>query len=311
MATRWTQADIGDQRGRTAVITGANSGIGLETARALVQHGASVVVACRNPAKAEAARDTLESSRSDSDVSVLELDLADLASVRRAAAAFTAGHDRLDLLVNNAGVMAVPKRTTVDGFESQIGTNHLGHVLLTSLLLGPLLATEGSRVVTVSSNAHRMGRIDLDDLQSTRRYSAWEAYGQSKLANLLFTFELQRRLAAAGASTVAVAAHPGWARSNLAHDLAGIQQSLFRLAKPLADLTAQSPAMGALPTLRAAVDPTARGGDYFGPDGVMEWRGHPHKVGTSAKATDLATARRLWDASNRLTGATWEALDKG
>jgi NAD(P)-dependent dehydrogenase (short-subunit alcohol dehydrogenase family) len=311
MATRWTQADIPDQHGRVALVTGANSGIGLEAARALAQRGASVVIACRNVAKAEAARETVASSRPGIDVAVLELDLADLASVRRAATAFAAEHGRLDLLINNAGVMAVPKRTTVDGFESQIGTNHLGHVLLTSLLLGSLLATEASRVVTVSSNAHRMGRIDLDDLQSTRRYSPWEAYGQSKLANLLFTFELQRRLAAAGTRTIAVAAHPGWARSNLTHDLAGIQQQLFRLAKPLADLTAQSPAMGALPTLRAAVDPSAQGGDYFGPDGVMEWRGYPHRVGTSAKARDLVTAGRLWDASNGLTGATWEALDKG
>jgi NAD(P)-dependent dehydrogenase (short-subunit alcohol dehydrogenase family) len=300
----WTEADIPDQTGRVALVTGANSGIGLDTARALAQHGATVVMACRTPAKAEAARASIGVDT----VQVLALDLADLSSVREAAATFAAEHERLDLLANNAGVMAVPKQQTVDGFEMQLGTNHLGHVLLTSLLLDRLLATEGSRVVTVSSMAHRMGSIDFDDLQSAKKYSAWGAYGQSKLANLLFTFELQRRLAAADAGTIAVAAHPGGARTNLGHDVSGVSGWLMKVTGPLVNLTMQPSAMGALPTLRAAVDPAVRGGEYYGPDGFMEGRGHPHKVDSSAKSKDTAVAARLWDVSSELTGATWDAL---
>lgn len=310
MTAPWTEADIPDQTGRIALVTGANSGIGLDTARALAQHGASVVLACRTPAKAEAARASIVAAGATGDVLVLTLDLSDLASVHRAADEYAAGHKRLDLLVNNAGVMAVPKQQTADGFEMQLGTNHLGHVALTARLLGPLLATEGSRVVNVSSMAHRFGRIDFDDLQSERRYSAWRAYGQSKLANLLFTYELQRRLDAVGATTIAVAAHPGGSRTNLANDVAGLAGRFMQLTKPLFERTMQPAAMGALPTLRAAVDPTVRGGDYLGPDGFMEQRGHPRTVDSNARSKDAAVAARLWDVSNELTGASWAALDR-
>jgi NAD(P)-dependent dehydrogenase (short-subunit alcohol dehydrogenase family) len=292
----WTLADIPDQTGRTAVITGANTGLGYETARALVAKGARVVLAVRNLDKGKAAADLIGRRYPGADVAVQELDLTSLESVRAAADQLRAGHDRIDLLINNAGVMMTPKQTTKDGFELQFGTNHLGHFALTGLLLDRLLPEQGSRVVTVSSNGHRFGGIRFDDLESERSYSRVGAYGQSKLANLLFTYELQRRLAGTGA--IAVAAHPGGSSSELARSLPGPVRSAFGLIE-------QSTEMGALPTLRAAADPTVRGGQYYGPAGFLQMRGYPKLVSSNAKSHDLAVQKRLWAVSEALTGVVF------
>jgi NAD(P)-dependent dehydrogenase (short-subunit alcohol dehydrogenase family) len=307
--TDWTEALIPDQAGRIALITGANSGIGLETARMLAARGAHVVLACRTRAKAETARESILADTPSAEVSLVDLDLSSLASVAAASAEVQTRFDRLDLLVNNAGVMATPYQRTVDGFELQLATNHLGHAALTAHLLPELLATEGSRVVNVSSLAHRMGRIDFDDLQSERRYKAWRAYGQSKLANLLFTFELQRRLAAAGADTIAVAAHPGISETNLVASTGGIGGRLMALTRPVSKVFSQSSHAGALPTVRAATDAAVRGGEYYGPSGFMEQRGTPKLVEANASANDTAVARRLWDVTVELTGVPFSALN--
>jgi NAD(P)-dependent dehydrogenase (short-subunit alcohol dehydrogenase family) len=295
MSPRWTATDIPSQAGRTAVVTGANSGLGLATARELVRAGARVTLAVRDPARGEAAAATL-----DGDVTVRRLDLADLESVRAFAAAWSGP---LDVLVNNAGIMMVPAGLTVDGFELQFGTNHLGHFALTNLLLPSVT----DRVVTVSSSLHRSGSIDLDDLNWQRRpYSATGAYAQSKLANLLFTLELQRRLTAAGSRVRALAAHPGWAATNLqgrtGNRLADRAASLGNL------LFAQSDARGALPILAAAVRDLP-GGSYLGPDGFQEMRGFPTLVGRTAAAGDPELARRLWEASAQLTGVDFPATE--
>ncbi|MCV7173045.1 SDR family NAD(P)-dependent oxidoreductase [Mycobacterium manitobense] len=291
--SRWSTADIPDQTGRTAVITGANTGLGYETAAALAARGARVVLAVRNLDKGKAAADLIAARNRGADVSVQELDLTSLESVRDAAEALRAGLDRIDLLVNNAGVMMTPKATTGDGFELQFGTNHLGHFAFTGLLLDRLLESPGSRVVTVSSIGHRFGRIHFDDLGSERGYSRIGAYGQSKLANLLFTYELQRRLT--GTATTALAAHPGGSSSELARYSPRVVQLLFR---PLE----QSTAMGALPTLRAATDPGALGGQYFGPGGFAELRGFPKVVSSSDRSHDVAAQQRLWSVSQEKTG---------
>jgi NAD(P)-dependent dehydrogenase (short-subunit alcohol dehydrogenase family) len=288
----WTTTDIPDQSGRTAVVTGANTGLGYETAAALAARGAHVVLAVRNLDKGKAAADLIVRRYPGAEVSLQELDLTSLESVREAANQLRAAHDRIDLLVNNAGVMMTPKSTTKDGFELQFGTNHLGHFALTGRLLDRLLATPGSRVVTVSSMGHRAGRIRFDDLQSERRYHRLSAYGQSKLANLLFTYELQRRLA--GTNTVAVAAHPGGSSSELSRYLPSAVQLVFR---PLE----QDTEMGALPTLRAATDPDATGGQYFGPGGFAEMRGYPKVVASNGRSHDGAVQRRLWTVSEDLT----------
>ena len=274
--------------GRTAIVTGANSGIGLVAARELARAGARVVLAVRDAAKGERAAATITGERE-----VRPLDLTDLGSVR----AFADGIDSdVDVLINNAGVMAVPESRTADGFETQIGTNHLGHFALTNLLLPRVTG----RVVTVASGAHRMGKIDLDDLNWERRgYDRWRAYGQSKLANLLFTLELQRRLAEAGSPVLAVAAHPGWAATNLQSRTGNpIQNGLMAVGNRL---LAQSDEQGALPTLFAATQDVPPAG-YVGPDGFQETRGKPTLVGRSARASDGATARGLWELSERLTG---------
>jgi NAD(P)-dependent dehydrogenase (short-subunit alcohol dehydrogenase family) len=290
----WTEQDIPDQSGRVAVVTGANTGLGFETARALAEHGASVVLAVRDVEKGARA-----AARIGGDVTVQALDLTSLASVRSAAAALRAAHSRIDLLVNNAGVMYTSRQTTADGFELQLGTNHLGHFALTGLLLDRMLPVPGSRVVTVSSNGHRIrAAIHFDDLQWERSYSRSGAYGQAKLANLLFTYELQRRLAVHG-TTVAVAAHPGVAGTDLARSIPAA------LRVPLAWLTpliTQKPEMGALPTLRAATDPAVVGGQYYGPDGRGEVRGYPRLVTSSPASHDEATQGRLWTVSAELTG---------
>jgi NAD(P)-dependent dehydrogenase (short-subunit alcohol dehydrogenase family) len=321
---KWTEADVPDQAGRTAVITGANTGLGFETARVLAERGARVVIACRDAGKAAAAARRISTGRISTgrisggvpvargasggrtpdggpDLAVLavRLDLASLASVREAAGEILSACDRIDLLINNAGVMMTPYGRTADGFETQLGINHLGHFALTGLLLGRMLDTPGSRVVTVSSNNHKKGRIDFDDLQSERRYRRMAAYGQSKLANLMFTCELQRRLDAAGAPVIATAAHPGMCRTELGRNLAPVSRAFYVMVeRPFA----QSPAIGALSVLRAATDPAAGGGAYYGPDGRGEERGYPRQVMSSERARDVSAQRRLWRESERLTG---------
>lgn len=294
----WTSLDIPDQAGRTAVITGANTGLGYETARALAGHGARVVLAVRNLDKGKAAADLIGRRYPGADVAVQELDLTSLESIRSAAAEIKAGHDSIDLLINNAGVMMTPKQTTSDGFELQFGTNHLGHFAFTGLLIDRLLAAKGSRVVTVSSNGHRFARggIRFDDLQSERSYNPLTAYGQSKLANLLFTYELQRRLA--GTDTIATAAHPGGSNSELSRHVPPAVRAAFRVLE-------QNTEMGALPTLRAATDPSVLGGQYYGPGGLLELRGYPKLVSSSSKSHDVAAQRRLWTVSEELTGVVY------
>jgi NAD(P)-dependent dehydrogenase (short-subunit alcohol dehydrogenase family) len=286
----WTAADIPDQGGRSYVVTGANSGLGAVIASQLARAGAHVVIACRDIAKGEAAAEAMPGDRE-----VRHLDLADLGSVR----AFADGVGEIDVLINNAGVMATPLARTVDRFELQIGTNHLGHFALTGLLIGRVT----DRVVTMSSGAHRMGRIDLDDLNwERRRYRRWAAYGQSKLANLLFTYELQRRWAAAGAGGTALAAHPGYAATNLQSHTDSFQDRVMEVTNRV---VAQSADMGALPALYAATQPGVAGGSFVGPDGLFEQRGYPTMVKSSRRSYDQATARSLWTLSETLTGVNF------
>lgn len=302
--TKWTTAKIPDQSGRTAIVTGANTGLGLETAKALAAKGAHVVLAVRNLDKGEAAVEWISRSVRDADLELQRLDLGSLASVREAAAELRDKHARIDLLINNAGVMTPPRETTSDGFELQFGTNHLGHFALTGLLLDRLLPVVGSRIVTVSSIGHRFAPgIRFEDLQWERRYNRLQAYGQSKLANLLFTYELQRRLI--GQHTTALAAHPGGSDTELARHLPGVVQRAVPLARPFF----QEAAMGALPTLRATTDPGALGGQYYGPDGLGQQKGHPKVVTSNERSYDIELQRRLWAVSEELTGVTFPALE--
>jgi NAD(P)-dependent dehydrogenase (short-subunit alcohol dehydrogenase family) len=317
----WTEQHIPDQRGRVAIVTGANTGLGFQTARMLALHGATVVLAVRDVEKGEraatriteeaaargvAARHRAAAVRGEAGVAggvtVQALDLACLDSVRSAAADLRAAHPRIDLLINNAGVMYTPRRTTADGFELQFGTNHLGHFALTGLLLDRLLPVPGSRVVTVSSTGHRIrAAIHFDDLQWERSYSRVGAYGQAKLANLMFTYELQRLLAPHG-TTIAVAAHPGLSDTELARNT----PAALRLPVTwLAPLIAQKAEMGALPTLRAATDPAVTGGQYYGPGNRGEVRGYPKVVASSPASHDRAVQQRLWTVSEELTGVTF------
>jgi NAD(P)-dependent dehydrogenase (short-subunit alcohol dehydrogenase family) len=298
---KWTTKQIPDQSGRRAVVTGANSGLGLMVSRELARARADVVLTCRDTAKGEAAAEQIRSAAPRARVDVAALDLADLSSVRVFAAQFSEDRQGVDLLVNNAGVMAPPYRKTADGFELQFGTNHLGHFALTGLLLDSLLACPDPRVVTVSSGAHRIGRMNFDDLNSERRYRRWPAYGQSKLANLLFSFELDRRAREAGLPLSSVAAHPGYAATNL--QFAGPSAPHERLLMTVTNrVIAQSAEMGALPILYAATVPDLPSGSFVGPDGWMEQRGHPTIVHASGRARDAETARRLWQVSEELTG---------
>jgi NAD(P)-dependent dehydrogenase (short-subunit alcohol dehydrogenase family) len=299
--SKWTIANIPDQTGRTAVITGANTGLGYETAAALAAKGAQVVLAVRNLDKGKDAADRIAAASPGAQVQLQELDLTSLESVRAAAEQLKANYDAIDLLINNAGVMMTPKSTTKDGFELQFGTNHLGHFAFTGLLLDRVLATPGSRVVTVSSTAHRFVRgIRFDDLQWERDYSRARAYGQSKLANLMFTYELQRRLA--GTNSIAVAAHPGGANTELGRNTPAPIRIVFDVLGPL---LIQGADMGALPTLRAATDPGVLGGQYFGPDGFGEQRGHPKVVASTQASHDTEAQRRLWAVSEELTGVVY------
>jgi len=297
----WTRADISDQSGRIAVITGANTGLGFETAAALAAKGAHVVLAVRNLDKGGDAADRITATTSGAKVQLQELDLTSLESVRTAADELRATHAKIDLLINNAGVMFTPKSTTQDGFELQFGTNHLGHFAFTGLLLDHVLAARDSRVVTVSSVGHRFARngIRFSDLQWAHDYSRVGAYGQAKLANLMFTYELQRRLR--GTNTIAAAAHPGGSRTELTRNLPPVVGAATRLIEPLF----QKADMGALPTLRAATDPGVIGGQYFGPDGFGEQRGYPQVVASSRASHDVDAQRRLWTVSEELTGVTY------
>jgi NAD(P)-dependent dehydrogenase (short-subunit alcohol dehydrogenase family) len=302
---RWTEADVPDLSGRTAVITGANAGIGFEIARVLAGRGAQPVLACRNPSRAGQAADRLRSAQPTASIATVELNLASLASVHAAAARLRAAYPRLDLLVNNAGVMEVPYERTEDGFELTFATNHLGHFALTGLLLPSLLATPGSRVVTMSSQGHAEGVMNFGDLQYDSGYEPATAYFQSKLANLLFSYELDRRLRAAGAATEAMAAHPGVVYTDLFRTRSKLDRLLISpRMRPINFWFAQSIRMGALPALRAATDPAARGGDFYGPRRRFD-TGYPARVESSARSHDAADQARLWAESEHLTGVAY------
>ena len=298
---RWTLADVPDQTGRVAVVTGANAGLGFEISAALAGRGATVVLACRDEGRAQGAMARIVERWGTARVETVRLDLADLASVRAGAADVRARFGRIDLVVDNAGVLMAPRATTVDGFEGQMAVNHLGHFALVGLLLDRLLSTPGSRVVAVGSIGHVIARLDPDDLGGGPRSTRFGAYARSKLANLLFVAELQRRLSAAGASTIAVSAHPGSARTEIGRHIRWVERALA----PVAGLLQQSAGMGALPVLRAAVDPAVTGGEAYGPAGRLQWRGHPVPVRSGRRARDPETARRLWETSERLTGVSY------
>jgi NAD(P)-dependent dehydrogenase (short-subunit alcohol dehydrogenase family) len=309
---RWTTADVPEQSGRTAVITGGNTGLGFQVAQVLAGRGARVIIACRDRDKARRAVAEIATGARRArlaiglregptpDIHVVQLDLARLESVRDATAELKSRYPVIDLLVNNAGVMMPPAGRTDDGFELQFGTNHLGHFALTGLLLDPLLTVPGARVVTVSSVMHRRGSLDLASLDDGANRSA--AYARSKLANLLFAYELQRRLAAAGTQAISLAAHPGYAITELTRNMSSLTRAGSRLVEPL---IAQSAAMGALPLLRAATDPKAVGGQYYGPGNLMETKGHPKVVRSTARSRDEDLARRLWETSQKLTGVSY------
>jgi NAD(P)-dependent dehydrogenase (short-subunit alcohol dehydrogenase family) len=303
----WLLENIPTLKGKTAVVTGANSGLGLETTRMLASKGAHVVMAVRDMTKGNRAATALRNETEASRISVMLLDLADLGTIGRFADSFRGEHNRLDILLNNAGVMAIPQRHTVDGFEMQFGTNHLGHFALTGLLLPLLLRAPEGRIVSVSSGIHVIGKINFDDLQSARSYSDFRAYAQSKLANLLFTYELQRRLKASGCQARAIAAHPGYAATGL--QAVGPQMSQSRVRSALMTLSnrwmAQTAEMGSLPLVFAAASPGAEGGAYYGPGGFLGQRGLPKKAASSAASHDEALASRLWTVSEELTGVTY------
>jgi NAD(P)-dependent dehydrogenase (short-subunit alcohol dehydrogenase family) len=302
MTSNWTAENIPDLAGKTAIVTGANSGIGYEMARALACKGATVVLACRNFHKGEAAVREITQEYSAAQAELMQLELCDLSSVRRFAIEYASRYDRLDILVNNAGIMNTPFGKTADGFESQFGTNHLGHFALTGLLSDLIIHTHQARVVTVSSGGHRFGSIDFDNLNGDKGYAGGRAYAQSKLANLLFTYELQRWFQRAGADTIAVAAHPGWTATNL--------QAHWRMVRMLNPFIAQTPEMGALPVLYAATAPDVQGGDYYGPNGWLELRGYPAKVRSSDRSHDTVVAARLWAVSEELTGVRYHVSIK-
>ena len=300
---KWTTTNIPNQKGKVVIVTGSSSGIGFEAARVLAGKEATIVIAVRNLEKGKAAAEKINAEFKQADLHILELDLASLDSVKNFAENFKSEYTQLDLLINNAGVMVPPYSKTADGFELQFGTNHLGHFALTGQLLDLLAKTKGARIVNVSSTAHKYGDIDFEDLNwESRSYSPWKAYGDSKIANLYFTNELNQKLGNAGLDIVVTAAHPGWTETELQRNsgLAGFLNGFF----------AQKISMGALPTLRAAFDTEAKGGEYFGPKGIMEMRGFPIRVDSNDKAKDKETARKLWDVSEKLTGVKFEFGEK-
>jgi NAD(P)-dependent dehydrogenase (short-subunit alcohol dehydrogenase family) len=299
MSATWTSADVPSQSGRVAIITGSNTGVGYEAAAVLADKGAHVVLAVRNVNKGNDAKSRIAARSSNAVVTVQELDLASLESVRNAADSLRAAHPRIDLLINNAGVMTVNKASTEDGFELHFGTNHLGHFALTGLLLDNMLGVDGSRVVTMSSPSHRiLSKIDFDHLRLDSSYNRYAGYGQSKLANLLFTYELARRLEAKGAPTAALAAHPGASDTELLRNVPRLIRDPIQFVW---SRYAQNAVMGALPPLRAATDPNARSGQYYAPDGRGEQRGHPKVIDSSAQSHDEELQRRLWSVSEELT----------
>ena len=308
----WTEANIPDLTGKTVVVTGANSGLGLETTRLLAGRGAHVIMACRTPAKAEAALQEIQDQLPKASLEFLPLDLSELASIRAFGDSVSSGHGKLDVLVNNAGVMALPRRETADGFEMQLGTNHLGHFALTSVLMPLLLDTPAARVVTVSSLMHRVGSMRFDDLHGRRSYDKWRAYSQSKLANLLFCYELDRRLRVVDADVSSVAAHPGYSATNLQG--VGPQLSGSKLAERFYAFTnkvaAQSAQMGAMPSVFAAVGDPVSGGGFYGPEGLGQMRGYPVRVESSRASHDEVAAQRLWMMSIEATGETFAMLDE-
>jgi NAD(P)-dependent dehydrogenase (short-subunit alcohol dehydrogenase family) len=305
---RWTAGDITDQSGRIVVVTGANSGLGLETAAALAAHGAKVVMASRNAERLQAAMAEVRGRHPDAIVEPLMLDLASLASVREAAEKILAAHRKVDLLVDNAGVMAIPRSETEDGFEMQFGTNYLGHFALTGLVLPAMVRTPGSRVVIVTSQARRIGRIDFSDLHGRGRYGRWKAYGQSKLAGLMFAVELDRRLRTAKAETIAVAAHPGYAATNLQAGSSWLQSTYYGIGNTL---FAQPAYAGAWPQLYAATSEHVHGGELYGPGQGGGMHGYPKRDRIEARALDPQTGRRLWEASVTETGVEYDSLGAG
>ena len=307
---KWTTDDIPNPTGKVAVVTGGNSGIGFGAVKEFARHGAETVLACRSPERGQAALDALQAEIPGAKAELMPLDLESLASIERFAAEFTERHSRLDVLANNAGIMVVPYGKTEDGFERQVGTNHLGHFALTGRLLELLLATPGARVVNVSSLGHKRAELDFDNLLYEKGgYGGWPAYSRTKLLNLLFTYELQRRFERAGIDAHSLAAHPGFSASNLTGHMA--DRWHMRLGLRIFNRLIQGPEMGALPTLRAATDPDATGGQYFGPGRLNETTGHPVLVQASAAAHDEADAKRLWGMSEELTGVRYEALGAG
>jgi len=299
----WAAGQIGDLSGKVAVVTGANSGLGLATARELARAGATVVSTSRDDAKAAATREAIASEVPQAELDPRVLDLASLDSVREFTAAAAADHPRIDVLVNNAGIMMPPRSETADGFELQFGTNHLGHFALTGLLLDALAAGDASRVVTVSSLEHRPGKLAFDDLQSESGYSPRGAYQQSKFANVVFGLELDRRLRAAGLPVISVLAHPGYSATNLqSTGPTGPMKAILAVSNKL---FAQGADKGALPQLYAATAPGVEGGQFFGPDGFQQARGGPTEVQPVGRARDAETARRLWEVSERLTGVSY------
>ncbi|MEJ2447628.1 MAG: oxidoreductase [Anaerolineales bacterium] len=304
MTEIWTVEDIPDLSGKVVIVTGANSGIGLEASRELARKGAEVVMACRNQGKAEAAIQQIQEDLPQAKLEYIHLDLADLASVKKFAADFKSRYDRLDVLLNNAGIMMVPYQKTADGFESQLGTNHLGHFALTGSLIDLILKTPGSRVVNISSNAHYAGEMDFDNLQyEDGGYNPSAAYSRSKLANLLFTYELQRRFESEGVAALALAAHPGIAATGLADHFLGGRFS--GLIQSIMKVLFQSAKMGALPGLRAATDPEAEGGSYYGPGGKGERSGYPVVVSSNEASHNQQDAAKLWKVSEDLTGVKY------
>ncbi len=309
---RWTTKDIPDQSGRVVIVTGANSGLGYETSLALAEKNATVIMACRNMSKGQDALNQVKAKVPHATVELMQLDLGSLASVNVFAETYRANYDRLDLLINNAGIMGIPRGETADGFEIQFGVNHLGHFALTGLLIDLIIQTPNSRVVSVSSSANFFGTMNFDDLMGEQSYTRYGAYSQSKLANILFANELQKRLEEAGVNTISLSAHPGYSSTNLqststAHSGALIERILYPV---LGRVMAQSQAQGALPQLYAAVSPDANGCDFIGPH-FMNMRGYPKKVRAKADAYDEEIAKRLWEASEKLTGITYSALEQG
>lgn len=298
MTAKWTDADMPDLVGRVAIVTGANRGIGYATARALAGKGATVILACRDREKGQAAVRQISRGYAGSKASVGQLDLADLASVRRFAGEFNRQHERLDILINNAGIMRTPFGRTADGFELQLATNHLGHFALTGLLLEHIIRTPKARVVTVTSWGHHFGEIDFDNLNAEKGYDAGAAYAQSKLANVLFTYELQRRFERAGIDAIAAVVHPGATKTDLP-----IHWPMVRILTPL---IGQAPEMGALPTLYAATAPDVRGGDYYGPRNWGGLKGPPKKLRSSHGSYDMEVAAKLWAVSEELTGVRYQ-----